>query len=96
MNTSGRLARTQFTKFYLHSDGRANSVRGDGRLALDAPAPDAPPDRFVYDPAHPVYTLGGQISTNPEVWGPQDRQSVAHARRRVGVPIGTAGRRHWK
>jgi hypothetical protein len=45
-------------------------------LAFDAPAHGAPPDNFVYDPAHPVYTLGGQISTNPEVWGPQDRQSV--------------------
>ena len=70
------LARTQFTKYYLHSDGRANSVGGNGRLALDAPAHGAPPDNFVYDPAHPVYTLGGQISTNPEVWGPQERQSV--------------------
>jgi len=71
------LARTQFTPFYLHSAGRANSGAGDGRLSCDGPAADAPPDHFVYDPAHPVYTLGGQISTNPEVWGPQDRQSVA-------------------
>ncbi len=71
------LARTRFTKYYLHSDGRANSATGDGRLALDAPGADMPPDQFVYDPAHPVYTRGGQISTNPEVWGPQDRQAVA-------------------
>ena len=70
------LARTQFTKFYLHSGGRANSVRGDGRLTTSPPAAGAPEDTFVYDPANPVYTLGGQISTNPEVWGPQDRQSV--------------------
>jgi len=70
------LARTQFTKYYLHSGRRANSVRGDGRLTTSPPAAGAPEDTFVYDPANPVYTLGGQISTNPEVWGPQDRQSV--------------------
>ena len=71
------LARTQFTKFYLAQRWPSELGAGDGRLAVDAPAPDGPSDRFVYDPAHPVYTLGGQISTNPEVWGPQDRQSVA-------------------
>lgn len=70
------LARTQFTKFHLSSGGHANSVRGDGRLTAAAPGADCRPDTFVYDPANPVYTLGGQISTNPEVWGPQDRQSV--------------------
>ncbi len=70
------LARTQFTKFYLSSGGQANSANGDGRLTTTAPRGDGRPDTFVYDPANPVYTLGGQISTNPEVWGPQDRQSV--------------------
>lgn len=70
------LARTRCTKFYLHSGGHANSLRGDGRLLTTPPTADAPSDSFVYDPANPVYTLGGQISTNPEVWGPQDRQSV--------------------
>jgi putative CocE/NonD family hydrolase len=70
------LARTRFTKFYLHSGGHANSVRGDGRLTTAVPGGDSQADRFVYDPANPVVTLGGQISTNPEVWGPQDRQSV--------------------
>ncbi|MHB8969279.1 MAG: CocE/NonD family hydrolase [Pirellulaceae bacterium] len=70
------LARTQFTKYYLHSSGHANSVAGDGRLSLESPVADTPPDHFVYDPAQPVYTCGGPISTNPEVWGPQDRQAV--------------------
>ncbi|MHB8954160.1 MAG: neutral/alkaline non-lysosomal ceramidase N-terminal domain-containing protein [Pirellulaceae bacterium] len=71
------LARTEFTKYYLHSNGRANSIAGDGRL-VPTPAPlAAPPDHYVYDPDQPVYTLGGPISTNPEVWGPQDRQTVA-------------------
>jgi hypothetical protein len=71
------LGRTQFTKWYLQSDGHANSDSGDGRLKLDLPPREAPVDRYDYDPERPVFTLGGQISTNPEVWGPQDRQSVA-------------------
>jgi len=70
------LARTRFTRFYLHSCGRANSLCGDGRLTGSPPEADEPPDRFVYDPANPVYTLGGQISTHADVWGPRDRRSA--------------------
>ena len=69
------LARTRFTKFYLHGDGKANSLRGDGRLRTSPLGPGSPPDRFVYDPEDPVYTLGGQISTHSKLWGPQDRRS---------------------
>jgi putative CocE/NonD family hydrolase len=49
------LARAKPTRYYLHSRGRANTLRGDGRLTLEAP--DAqPPDRFTYDPWDPVPT----------------------------------------
>jgi uncharacterized protein len=47
--------------FYLSSGGRANTLKGKGRL-LDA-APAAPStDTFTYDPAHPVIAHGGAIS----------------------------------
>lgn len=69
------LARTRFTKLYLCSGGKANGLGGDGRLQTAPPA-DAPPDHFTYDPENPVPTLGGQISTHGDVWGPRDRQSV--------------------
>jgi putative CocE/NonD family hydrolase len=52
------LARTQWTRIHLHSQGLANSAAGDGRLSL-APAEDEPPDQFIYDPRRPVPTLGG-------------------------------------
>ncbi len=52
------LARTEWTKFYLHSKGDANSVSGDGRLSTRAPG-DESPDGFVYDPRGPVPTVGG-------------------------------------
>jgi putative CocE/NonD family hydrolase len=52
------LVRTQYTKGYLHSGGKANSLRGDGRLLLAAPG-EEPPDRYTYDPQDPVPTRGG-------------------------------------
>lgn len=50
---------TTFEKFYLGSKSRANSRDGDGRLTKQSPHSSAT-DRFVYDPATPVPTLGGQ------------------------------------
>ena len=46
-------------RFHLGSGGRANTRHGDGTLSRDAAA--GPPDRFVYDPADPVPTLGGNL-----------------------------------
>ena len=53
------LENTDYRKFFLHSGGRANSLHGDGTISTTAPA-DEPEDRFVYDPATPVPSLGGQ------------------------------------
>jgi uncharacterized protein len=44
---------------YLHSQGNANSRKGDGRLATDPPAAGEPRDVFVYDPEVPVLAPGG-------------------------------------
>ena len=52
-------AGTSYRKLYLHSGGRANSRLGDGLLSA-APPGDEPADRFTYDPATPVMSLGGQ------------------------------------
>lgn len=51
---------TRFTRFYLHSDGRANSRLGHGTLSTSTPA-NEPPDVYVYDPASPVPTTGGPL-----------------------------------
>jgi putative CocE/NonD family hydrolase len=58
--TEWPLARTQFTRFYLHSGGRANSRFGDGTLSTTPPR-NEPADVFTYDPATPVPTVGGSI-----------------------------------
>ena len=54
------LARARSTRYYLHAAKGANSVEGDGRLAVASPRKEAP-DRFEYDPANPVRTLGGRL-----------------------------------
>jgi putative CocE/NonD family hydrolase len=56
------LARTQFTPFYLHSRGTANTLYGSGTLSQEIPG-NEPPDRYDYDPNDPVPTLGGNNST---------------------------------
>ena len=67
------LARTRYTPYYLRSQGRANSLHGDGRLELAAPA-EEPPDRFVYDPDNPVPSCGGNTLIIP--MGVQDQRWV--------------------
>ena len=52
------LARTQWTHFYLHSGGYANTLDGDGILSTDSPEME-PYDRFKFDPGDPVPTRGG-------------------------------------
>jgi putative CocE/NonD family hydrolase len=51
------LESTEWTRFYLHSAGRANSLSGDGRLSRDTPGSE-PPDVFLYNPLNPTPTVG--------------------------------------
>ena len=48
------LARTQFTDFYLHSEGSANGSSGNGTLSMTPPAAEEPVDTFTYDPGDPT------------------------------------------
>jgi len=71
------LARAQATKYFLHSDGKANTAKGNGRLSTTAPQSENP-DRFTYDPANPVPTIGGPLccdSSHLEP-GPRDQRSL--------------------
>jgi putative CocE/NonD family hydrolase len=75
------LARTAWTPFYLHSRGAANSRWGDGTLSAAAPKSE-PPDSFSYDPASPVWTVGGSVCAacarggQRVVDGPADQRDV--------------------
>ncbi len=58
------LARTDWQGWFLHSDGSANSLRGDGVLSRQSPVAE-PPDAYVYNPRNPVPTAGGGLCCNP-------------------------------
>ena len=67
------LARTRWTKYYLHSGGRANTLAGDGTLSAAAPSGE-PADSYTYDPAQPTPYI-----TNPsfaQIGGPDDYRQV--------------------
>ena len=53
------LARTHYARWYLHSAGGANTRAGDGTLSTVPPEANEPQDQFIYDPADPAPTLGG-------------------------------------
>jgi putative CocE/NonD family hydrolase len=48
------LARTEFTNFYLHSEGDARGPGGNGSLSTTPPDADEPADTFTYDPGDPT------------------------------------------
>ena len=58
------LPETQSVEFFLHSSGHANSRSGDGTLSTEPPSGEEPADSFVYDPEHPVPSVGGQRGTD--------------------------------
>jgi uncharacterized protein len=80
------LARAKITKYYLHSQGAANTANGDGTLSTAEPGAEKA-DQFTYDPNDAVPTLGGPLCCGPfppAGLGPQD-QSKAEARSDVLV-----------
>ena len=70
------LARAVETRYYLHSNGHANTLHGNGYLTTDLPDPQEPAtDHYAYDPANPVITRGGALLMSPEYpAGPYDQR----------------------
>ncbi|HEX6544574.1 MAG TPA: CocE/NonD family hydrolase, partial [Ktedonobacterales bacterium] len=75
------LARTQWTHYYLHSGGQANSRFGNGSLSRALPEAE-PTDSYRYDPARPVPFL--TEPTSSQIGGPDD---YAAAERRDDVLV---------
>jgi putative CocE/NonD family hydrolase len=54
----------EMTPYYLQSNGRANSLYGDGKLALEKDVKSVKGldfDEFVYNPLNPVMSYGGNV-----------------------------------
>ncbi|MEE9247804.1 MAG: CocE/NonD family hydrolase, partial [Dehalococcoidia bacterium] len=63
------LSRTRYVNYYLHSDGNANTLNGDGSLSPEAPG-DEPWDVFLYNPVNPVPTRGGGLCCHEAAYPP--------------------------
>jgi putative CocE/NonD family hydrolase len=71
------LARTDYRPLYFTSGGRAQSHKGDGRLAWDKPSGASTADRFRYDPNDPVPSVGGSnCCGTPTATGPRDQRPI--------------------
>ncbi|HIJ71875.1 MAG TPA: CocE/NonD family hydrolase [Planctomycetes bacterium] len=68
------LAQTQYTPYYFHSEGNANTLSGDGSLSTIKPQSE-PVDKYVYDPENPVPTRGGCILFGDQ-FGAQDQTEI--------------------
>jgi putative CocE/NonD family hydrolase len=69
---------TRFEKFYLHSNGQANSRQGDGVLLQAMPDSESF-DHYTYDPAKPVPSRGGLMcctGTKESVAGSFDQSDI--------------------
>lgn len=70
------LPETQWTKYYFHSEGKANANSGGGTLSIIAPTKE-PPDTYDYDPTNPTPDADFQ---NGHIDGPRDvRRSAERA-----------------
>ena len=67
------LARTEWTKYYLHGTG--DSAGTGGWLSTDLAAIDETADRFTYDPTDPVPSWGAQYQSL-DLCGPRDRTAI--------------------
>jgi putative CocE/NonD family hydrolase len=68
------LKRTRFTPYYLHGNGHANSLKGDGSLGAAEPA-DETADRFTYSGTNAVPSVGGNNLIGATA-GPFDQTKV--------------------
>jgi putative CocE/NonD family hydrolase len=82
------LARTRYTKFYLHSSGRANTLYGDGELSTRTPRTE-PTDQFVYDPESPVPDIAPETYPEREL-APSGAEDQTPVERRDDVLVYTS------
>ena len=81
-------------RWFLDSDGRANSIAGDGRLEPMPPPGDRPRDGFVHEPEVPVAAPGPAGAPGPHLQDRQDSMNnvLAYTSAPLSAPLRIAGR----
>ena len=69
------LRRAETVEFFLHSQGTANSLNGDGTLSRQRGVEEEP-DIFIYDPRSPAMSFGGRSCCRYTIspMGPADQR----------------------
>jgi len=77
------LPQTKWTRYYLHSGGKANSLKGDGVLSVIPPSRE-PADTYIYSPADPTPDPYDKLGTRTlavrrigHIEGPVDSRAAA-------------------
>jgi len=86
------LARAKESRYFLHSGGKANAVRGNGTLSAAAPGNENP-DQYIYDPAKPVPTVGGPLCCDGQ-HGPGGEEDPGEVDVEHPPPLGQGGLVH--
>jgi len=89
------LSNTEYVKYYLHSDGNANTLKGDGVLDPDPPRSERP-DRFAFDPANPCpdgigFRADGKIGTLDQRRNELRDDVLVYSSRSLGSAIEVTG-----
>lgn len=69
------LERTEYTRYYLDSNGNAGTSLTDGTLDIEQ-GKGRPSDSYTYDPKDPVPSIGGTSIYGDAVPGPVDQAEV--------------------
>lgn len=73
-SNSWPLEGTRYVKYFLHSQGKANTSLGDGCLSINPPAEREPFDSYEYNPANPCPNIFD--TSAPPAEGPFDQRSI--------------------
>ncbi len=80
------LPETQYVPYYLHSSGKANSLKGSGKLSTAVPDNELP-DKYIYDPADPTPAITDGENMTLAASGPED---IRHIEEREDVLVYTS------
>ena len=68
------LERTEYVRYFIHSDGKANTSIGDGKLSTTTPTSEEPNDSYAYDPSDPCPNIFDTSGVPAE--GPFDQRPI--------------------
>lgn len=74
--------------YFLHGNGKANTLAGDGLLLEEHPA-DERQDHYVYDPLDPCPSLGNNMIYGNQTEGPREQSTVGGRQDVLAYKTGT-------